>query len=151
MNSTIVTPEGLEKLKTELEYLKTEKRKQVSDRIKTAKEFGDLSENAEYQEAKDEQAFTEGKILNLENLIKTAVVADKNDDDQINVGNTIKVDREGQTLEFTIVGSTEGDPSNGKISVESPLGQAFVGKRLNEEFVVDLPAGKIQYKILEIK
>ncbi len=151
MNSTIVTPEGLEKLKTELEYLKTEKRKQVSDRIKTAKEFGDLSENAEYQEAKDEQAFTEGKILNLENLIKTAVVADKNDDDQINVGNTIKVDREGQTFEFTIVGSTEGDPSNGKISVESPLGQAFVGKRLNEEFVVDLPAGKIQYKILEIK
>ncbi|KKP91259.1 MAG: Transcription elongation factor GreA [Parcubacteria group bacterium GW2011_GWA2_36_10] len=151
MNSTIVTPEGLDKLKTELEYLKTEKRKQVSDRIKTAKEFGDLSENAEYQEAKDEQAFTEGKILNLENLIKTAVVADKNDDDQINVGNTIKVDREGQTFEFTIVGSTEGDPSNGKISVESPLGQAFVGKRLNEEFVVDLPAGKIQYKILEIK
>ncbi len=151
MNSTIVTPEGLEKLKTELEYLKTEKRKQVSDRIKTAKEFGDLSENAEYQEAKDEQAFTEGKILNLENLIKTAVVADKNDDDQINVGNTIKVDREGKTFEFTIVGSTEGDPSNGKISVESPLGQAFVGKRLNEEFVVDLPAGKIQYKILEIK
>jgi len=151
MNSTIVTPEGLDKLKTELEYLKTEKRKQVSDRIKTAKEFGDLSENAESQEAKDEQAFTEGKILNLENLIKTAVVADKNDDDQINVGNTIKVDREGQTFEFTIVGSTEGDPSNGKISVESPLGQAFVGKRLNEEFVVDLPAGKIQYKILEIK
>jgi transcription elongation factor GreA len=151
MNSTIVTPEGLEKLKTELEYLKTEKRKQVSDRIKTAKEFGDLSENAEYQEAKDEQAFTEGKILNLENLINTAVVADKIDDDQINVGNTIKVDREGQTLEFTIVGSTEGDPSNGKISVESPLGQAFVGKRLNEEFVVDLPAGKIQYNILEIK
>ena len=151
MNSTIVTPEGLEKLKTELEYLKTEKRKQVSDRIKTAKEFGDLSENAEYQEAKDEQAFTEGKILNLENLIKTAVVADKNDDDQINVGNTIKVDREGQVLEFTIVGSTEGDPSNGKISVESPLGQAFVGKRLHEEFIVDLPAGKIKYKILEIK
>lgn len=151
MNSTIVTPEGLEKLKAELEYLKTEKRKQVSDRIKTAKEFGDLSENAEYQEAKDEQAFTEGRILNLENLIKTAVVADKNDDDQINVGNTIVVDREGQVLEFTIVGSTEGDPSNGKISVESPLGQAFVGKRLNEEFAVNLPAGKIQYKILEIK
>jgi len=151
MNSTIVTPEGLEKLKIELEYLKTEKRKQVSDRIKTAKEFGDLSENAEYQEAKDEQAFTEGRILELENLIKTAVVADKNDDNKVSVGDTIKVDREGQVLEFTIVGSTEADPSNGKISVESPLGQAFFGKKLKEEFIVDLPAGKIKYKILEIK
>ena len=151
MHNTIVTPEGLEKLKAELEYLKTDKRKQVSDRIKTAKEFGDLSENAEYQEAKDEQAFTEGRIAELENLIKTSVLADKNDSDKINVGSMIKVDKAGQILDFTIVGSTEADPSIGKISVESPLGQAFLGKKINQEFSVELPIGLVKYKILEIK
>jgi transcription elongation factor GreA len=122
----------------------------VADRIKTAKAYGDLSENAEYQEAKDEQAFVEGRIIELDNIIKTSVVADKQDIDVVQVGSHIKVEKEDGVFEFTIVGSTEADPANGKISVESPLGEAFFGKAKNDELEIDLPMGKVKYKILEI-
>ena len=150
MDRKILTPKGLEKLEEELEYLKNIKRREVTERIKTAKAFGDLSENAEYQEAKDEQAFVEGRIIELDNIIKTAVVADKKDIDIVQVGSHIKVEKEGRVFEFTIVGSMEADPANGKISVESPLGDAFIGKSKNNELEVNLPIGVVKYKILDI-
>ncbi|MBT4349815.1 transcription elongation factor GreA [bacterium] len=150
MDRKILTPEGLEKLKEELEHLKNIKRREVTERIKTAKAFGDLSENAEYQEAKDEQAFVEGRIIELDNITKTAVVADKKDIDIVQVGSHVKVEKEDGVFEFTVVGSTEADPANGKISVESPLGNAFIGKSKNDELEVNLPIGVVKYKILDI-
>lgn len=152
MDNKILTKEGLQKLQEELEYLKTTKRPQVSDRIKSAKELGDLSENAEYQEAKEEQSFVEGRILELEHLIKTSLVAEKvKSDGSVQVGCHVKIDKEGQIMSFTIVGSTEADPMAGKISLESPFGEALMGKAVGDEVEVDLPGGKTKCKILEIK
>jgi len=155
MDKKVLTPEGLKKLKEELEHLTGTKRKEISDRIKIAKEFGDLSENAEYQEAKEQQAFIEGKILELESIIKTAVVADNNvtkDGKKIvRIGSQVLVARDDQNLSFTIVGSTEADPVNKKISLESPLGQALLDREVGDEVEVKLPLGIAHYKILEIK
>jgi len=152
MGSTVLTKEGLSKLQEELDYLQNTKKHQVADRIKLAKEFGDLSENAEYQEAKEEQAFVEGKILELQHLIKTAVLADENKKaGVVGVGTEVSVDKEGQQQRFFIVGSTEADPANSRISLESPLGGALLGKAVGDEVEVKLPAGKVIYKILSIK
>ncbi len=152
MNGRILTQEGLEKLQLELAELVTNKRKQVAERIKTAKEFGDLSENAEYQEAKEEQSFVEGRILELESIIKSSSVAETAPiKDIVSVGSTVKVERGDQVSEFTIVGSTEADPANNRISVESPLGSAFFGAKVGQEIEVNLPIGKTVYKILAIK
>lgn len=150
-NKKYLTPEGLEKIKQKLHHLKTVKRKEIADRIKTAKELGDLSENAEYQDAKDEQAFNEGQILELENIIRNAVVFSKNGQtDIVEIGNTVKVKVNGQEKEFTIVGSNEADPPKGRISNESPIGMALLGKRKGEKVEVEAPGGKNKYKILEI-
>ncbi|MFA6307691.1 MAG: transcription elongation factor GreA [Patescibacteria group bacterium] len=152
MDNKVLTKEGLAKLKEELEYLKTEKRPQISDRIKSAKELGDLSENAEYQEAKEDQSFIEGRILELEHLIKTsAVVETVKNNGIVQVGSQVKINRDGQNMNFTIVGSTEADPVQGKISLESPFGVALMGKAVNDEIEIDLPNGKIKCKILEIQ
>lgn len=154
MDKKVLSPEGLKNLQNELENLKTSKRKEISERIKIAKEFGDLSENAEYQEAKEQQAFIEGRILELELIIKTAVVADnsKSDGQQVvRIGSQVSVARDGQNLNFTIMGSTEADPANKKISLESPLGQALLGHKVGDEVEVKLPAGLARYKILDIK
>lgn len=151
MDRKIFTQSGLDKLKKELDVLKTEKRHQVADRIKQAKEFGDLSENAEYAEAKEEQAYVEGRILELEHLVKTAVVAEARTKDIVSVGCEVLVDKEGKELHFSIVGSTEADPASGKISFESPLGQALLDHKVDDEVEVESPAGKVRYKILEIK
>ncbi len=152
MNGRILTQEGLDKLKIELESLKINKRKEVAERIKNAKEFGDLSENAEYQEAKEEQSFVEGRILELESIIKSSTVADNHQVlDTVNIGSTIQVEKDKQTFEFTIVGSTEADPVNNRISVESPLGSAFLGAKIGQEVEINLPIGKTIYKILVIK
>ncbi|MBP9802024.1 transcription elongation factor GreA [Patescibacteria group bacterium] len=152
MNGRILTQEGLEKLQLELADLVTNKRKQVAERIKTAKEFGDLSENAEYQEAKEEQSFVEGRILELESIIKSSTVAETASvKDIVNIGSTVKVERDSKVSEFTIVGSTEGDPANNRISVESPLGAAFFGAKVGQEIEINLPIGKTIYKILAIK
>ena len=154
MDKKVFTQEGLNKLVEELDYLKNTKRHQVADRIKQAKEYGDLSENAEYQEAKDEQAFVEGHILELEHMVKSAVLVDEtssNNKGSVSIGSRVKVDRSGQVMEFTIVGSMEADPINKRISLESPLGSAMMDKKVGEEFEVDLPGGKTNYKILEIK
>ena len=152
MDNKVLTNEGLSKLKDELEHLKNEKRPQVSDRIKSAKELGDLSENAEYQEAKEEQSFVEGRILELEYLIKTSSIVEKGKNNgKVQVGCQVKIDKDGQIMSFTIVGSTEADPAQGKISLESPFGDALMGKSVGDEVEINLPSGKVKCRILEIQ
>ena len=150
----ILTLEGLAKLEQELEELKTVKRKEVAARIKEAISYGDISENSEYEEAKNEQAFIEGRILTLEKMLRNARIITNEDVDtgMVSVGSRVKVkDLEtGEIAEFTIVGSAESDPMNDKISNESPVGQALLGKTKGAVVDVQVPAGIIQYEILEI-
>ena len=150
----ILTQEGYNKIEEEVEYLKTVKRKEVAERIKVAISFGDLSENAEYDEAKNEQAQVEERIVKLENMLRKAVIIDESqiDSDTVTVGCTVKVydtDFE-EVVEYTIVGSAEADPYNGKISNESPVGKAFLGRHKGEDVEVQVPNGVVIYKILEI-
>ncbi|MBE3593305.1 MAG: transcription elongation factor GreA [Thermoanaerobacter sp.] len=151
----ILTYEGLKKLEEELEYLKTVKRAEVAEKIKQARAFGDLSENSEYDEAKNEQAFIEGRIATLEAMLKNAKVIDEEDIklDQVSIGCTVKVYDESynEELEYTIVGSAEADPMNNKISDESPIGKALLGKKVGDVVSVEVPAGIIKLKILEIR
>ncbi|RJO59272.1 transcription elongation factor GreA [Candidatus Parcubacteria bacterium] len=146
-----ITSEGLEKLKSELNILKTEKRKELADRIQEAKELGDLSENAEYQEAKNEQSFVEGRIVELENLLKNAQIISPSNSTIVQVGSTVETDLNQTIKTFYIVGSNEADPVNGRISNVSPLGQAFLGKRVGENVVVQTPGGELKAKIISIK
>ncbi len=149
-----LTENGLKQLEDELEYLKTKKRKEVSEKIKVALGFGDLSENSEYDEAKNEQAYVEARIVSIENMLKNAVVINENERDtsKVGIGATVKLmDIEfDEELTYKIVGSTEADPENGKLSDESPLGKALIGKSEGESIDVEAPAGVIQYKILQI-
>ena len=149
-----LTEDGLRQLEEELEYLKTKKRKEVSEKIKVALGFGDLSENSEYDEAKNEQAQVEARIVSLENKLKNAVVINDSDRDTsvVDIGATVKLlDIEfDEEVEYKIVGSTEADPDTGKLSDESPLGVAILGGKVGETVDVDAPAGIIQYKILQI-
>lgn len=151
----ILTYEGVKKIEQELEYLKTVKRKEVTQKIKTALSFGDLSENSEYDEAKNEQAFVEGRIATLENMLKNAKVIDEEDikTDTVSIGTTVKVkDLEfGDELEFTIVGSAEADPSTMKISNEAPIGKGLLGKKVGDKVVIQVPDGTTTFEILEIK
>ncbi|ABY92112.1 transcription elongation factor GreA [Thermoanaerobacter thermohydrosulfuricus] len=151
----ILTYEGLKKLEEELEYLKTVKRAEVAEKIKQARAFGDLSENSEYDEAKNEQAFIEGRIATLEAMLKNAKVIDEEDIklDQVSIGCTVKVYDESynEEVEYTIVGSAEADPMNNKISDESPIGKALLGKKVGDVVSVEVPAGIIKLKILEIR
>lgn len=151
----ILTYEGLKKLEEELEYLKTVKRAEVAEKIKQARAFGDLSENSEYDEAKNEQAFIEGRIATLEAMLKNAKVIDEEDIklDQVSIGCTVKVYDESynEEVEYTIVGSAEVDPMNSKISDESPIGKALLGKKVGDVVSVEVPAGIIKLKILEIR
>ncbi|MDR7319615.1 transcription elongation factor GreA [Brevibacillus nitrificans] len=150
----ILTPEGLSKLEQELEDLKTVKRKEVAARIKEAISFGDISENSEYEEAKNEQAFIEGRILTLEKMLRNARIITNEDVDTgvVSVGSRVKLkDLEfGDVVDYTIVGSAESDPMNNKISNESPVGQALLGKAKGAIVDVNVPAGVIQYEILDI-
>jgi transcription elongation factor GreA len=151
----ILTQSGLKKLEEELTYLKSVKRREVAARIKTAISFGDLSENAEYDNAKNEQAFIEGKIITLEKMIRNARLIEDNEvsKDIVGVGCTVRLqDMEAnEELEFTIVGTAESDPANNRISNESPVGQAIIGYPVGAEVDIKVPAGTIKYKILEIK
>jgi transcription elongation factor GreA len=151
----ILTPAGLKKLEEELEELKTVKRREVAERIKEAISFGDISENSEYEEAKNEQAFIEGRIITLEKMLRNARIINENDvnTEVVSVGSTVKLrDIEfDDIVEYTIVGSAESDPSNNKISNESPVGQALLGKPKGAIVDVHVPAGVIQYEILDIK
>jgi transcription elongation factor GreA len=145
-----VTKAGLEKLTSELQELKTVKRKEISDRIQDAKELGDLSENAEYAEAKEEQSFTEGRILDLENSIKNAVLIEEGASDIVVVGSTVDVESDGIARTYFIVGSSEADPAQGLISNESPLGEAFLGKRVGEGVEIEVPKGTLAFRITKI-
>jgi transcription elongation factor GreA len=151
--STYLTPEGLAKLKAELEYLRTVRRQEVAKRIQQAKEIGGTVDNAEYDQAKDEQAFIEGRILTLDNIIKNAIIISERigPSERVQVGSRVTVINEkGQMEQYIIVGSTEADPSQKKISNLSPIGKALLGKRVGEEAEVYVPAGRIRFKVVEI-
>lgn len=147
----VLTKEGLAKLENELDELKTVHRREVNDRIRQAKEFGDISENAEYEDAKQEQAFVEGRILRLEQMIRNARIIDASGStaEEVQLGASVRVKdlRSGEAFEFSIVGSTESDPPNKRLSNESPLGLALLGKRKGDTVDVETPRGKVQYKI----
>lgn len=148
---TFITSEGLEKLTEELKNLKTVKRREIAQRIQEAKELGDLSENAEYVEAKNEQAFVEGRISELEAIVKNAaIIKSEKNSEMVRVGSQVKVKADGKTHSYSIVGSNEADPKNGRISNESPLGQAFLGKRIGDSVEVQVPSGKRIFRILAI-
>lgn len=151
-NVTYLTRDGFEKLQVELDNLVRVRRKEIAARIQEAKELGDLSENAEYQEAKNEQAFNEGRIEELENTIKHAEIIeeDKKPSGVVQVGSTIKLSANGSISTFQIVGSNEADPANGKISNASPIGQAVLGKRLNEKISVKTPKGEAEYTVTSV-
>lgn len=151
---TLLTPEGVLMLEEELNNLKTVKRREVAGRIKLAIAFGDLSENSEYDEAKNEQAFMEGRIVTLENMLRNVRVIDDEEisTDIVSIGSTVKIlDIEyDETTVYTIVGSAESNPSKNKISNESPVGRALIGQRIGDKVDVNVPDGVIQFKILEI-
>lgn len=150
----IVTEEGLKKLQEELEYLKTTKRKEVVEAIRVALSFGDLSENSEYDEAKNEQAKTEARISELEESLKHVKVISDSEvtTDTVNVGNRVKVYDEDfeEEIEYVLVGSTEADPLENKISDQSPIGSALIGSKVDDVVEVTTPGGTIKLKILEI-
>lgn len=151
----ILTQEGFDNIEKELEYLRTEKRAEIAERIKVALGFGDLSENSEYDEAKNAQAENEAKIAELENKVRYAKIIDEKDIDTktVQIGNTVKLyDVEfDEEVEYTIVGSTEVNLEENKISNESPIGSALLGAKKGQEVDVEAPAGIIKYKILSIK
>ncbi len=151
----VMTQEGLDNLKKRLEYLKTVKRYEVAARIKTAREYGDLSENAEYDEAKSEQGFVEGEISELEAKIKKVKVIDDNDihTEDVGVGSIVKVkDLEfGDTEEYKIVGSSESDIAQNKLSNESPVGRGLIGAKVGQVVTIPIPDGEVQYEILDIR
>ena len=155
MKEVILTPEGYEKLKQEIEFLQTEKRREVAERIRVAREFGDIAENAEYDDAKNEQAMLEHKIAQLEDRLAHARVIDTDDVDTsvVSVGSVVRlrdVDAK-QTVEYHIVGSAEANPAEQKLSNESPVGKAIMGKKKGEVVEVAAPRGSLKFKILEIK
>jgi transcription elongation factor GreA len=151
----VLTKEGLEKMERELDDLKSVHRREVNDRIRQAKEFGDLSENAEYEDAKQEQAFIEGRIMKLESMIRNARLIDESEyaADEVHLGATVKVKdvKSGSTHEFWIVGSAEADPVNQRISNESPLGRSLIGHKKGETVDVVAPRGIVKYKIETIR
>ena len=151
----LLTQEGYDKIENELEYLKTEKRAEIAERIKVALGFGDLSENSEYDEAKNAQAANEDKILEFEAKLRYAKIIDESEIDTktVQIGNIVKVyDMEfEEEVEYTIVGSTEVNLAENKISNESPIGAALLGKKKNEIVTVNAPAGIMKFKILSIK
>ena len=153
---SVITPEGLEKLKEEIEHLSTVKRREVAARIKEAREFGDISENAEYDDAKNEQALLEQRISQLEERLRRATVVDGKDLDTevVNVGSLvhIKDQKTGESKKFHIVGVTEADPLENKLSNESPIGKALVGSKKNDVVEVEVPRGpNKEFKITKIE
>ncbi|WP_028274723.1 transcription elongation factor GreA [Atopococcus tabaci] len=149
-----MTLEGKEKLEKELDHLKSVKRKEVVERIKIARSFGDLSENSEYESAKDEQAFVEGRISTLENMLQHAEIIDSSNGakDEVSLGRTVTFvelpDEEEE--EYTIVGKAEADPFSGKISNESPIAQALLGKKVGDEVAIETPGGAVNIRITNI-
>jgi transcription elongation factor GreA len=154
VKEVILTPEGHEKLKEEIEYLSTEKRREVAQRIKTAREFGDIAENAEYDDAKNEQALLEHRIAQLEERLRNARVITKKEisKDVVSIGSRVKlrdVDAK-ETIEYRIVGSAEANPMENKLSNESPVGKAIIGKKKGDTVEVAAPRGTLKFKIMDI-
>lgn len=153
---TLVTKEGLKKLKDELEYLKNTKRREVAQRLKEAISYGDLSENSEYEEAKNEQAFVEGRIIELERKIKNAKIITEHDSKksgkEANIGSHITIVKVGEDEQesYTIVGATEADPFESKISNESPIGKAVLGNVKGDIVTVSTPSGVVRYEIVKV-
>lgn len=151
----ILTLDGLKKLEQELEHYKSVKRREVAQRIKEAIEFGDISENSEYEDAKNEQAMIEGRILTLEKMLRNARVIDEGDihTDVVSIGSTILLkDLDfGDEIDYTIVGSAEADPAKNKISNESPVGKAVLGQKTGSIVEVSVPAGLLRYQVLNIR
>lgn len=152
---TFMTEEGYQKTVERLNFLKTTKRQEVANKIAEARSYGDLSENSEYDIAREEQASTEAEIFDLENKLKSAVIIDPNKVDTKKVGVgckvTIKNVKTNQTFEYSIVGDTDSDPLNGMISNASPIGAGLMGKKVDEIAVIKTPAGLVQFKILNIQ
>jgi transcription elongation factor GreA len=153
---SVITPEGLEKLRDEIQQLTTVKRREVAERIKEAREFGDISENAEYDDAKNEQALLEQRIAQLEERVRRATVIDEKDlgTDEVKVGSTVHVkdQKSGDSQKFQIVGSAEANPAEHKLSNESPIGRALLGHKRNDVVSVDVPRGpKKKLKITKIE
>ena len=145
-----LTKEGLEQLQKELNELKTVRKREVAGRIERAKELGDLSENAEYQDAKDEMAFMEGRIMELENVVSRAEVIDHKGGDTVTVGSTVTITSGQINKTYTIVGPNEAKPAEGRISNESPLARALIGHRLGDEVTIQTPGGSVVYKVEKV-
>lgn len=151
MTGKYFTKEGLEKIKKELEYLKTKKRKEISKRIEEAASFGDLSENAAYTEAKEEQAFLEGKIMELENKVREGKIIEEGVKEKAEIGSTVVVVSEAGEESYTFVDSAEANPLENKISYSSPLGKIFFGKKAGDKAELSIDGDKIKYEIKEIR
>ncbi len=151
----ILTKEGLAKLETELEHLKSVRREEVAERIKQAIAFGDISENSEYEDAKNEQAFIEGRIMSLENTLRNARLMEETDGptDIVSLGSRVKLQelKSGREVSITLVSSVESKLKDGKISDESPVGAAIIGKQVDSIVEVEAPAGIIRYKVLSVE
>lgn len=151
----ILTAEGLKKIEQKFDHLKSVRRREVAERIKQAIEFGDISENSEYEDAKNEQAFIEGEIITLEKMLRNSKLIDEDEvgTDVVSIGATVVLkDLEfGDELEYAIVGSAEADPAELKISNESPVGQAILGQKIGSVVEVNVPAGILKYEVLEIR
>jgi transcription elongation factor GreA len=155
LKEVLLTPEGYEKLKGEIEYLSNDKRREVAERIKTAREFGDISENSEYDDAKNEQAMLEHRISQLEERMKSARVISKSEisTDAVTIGTKVRLRdlQAKKTFEYFIVGSAEANPAEQKLSNESPVGKAIIGKKKGETVEVAAPRGAMKFKIMDIK
>ncbi len=153
MQRTLVTREGLEKMQKELDELRSTKRAEIAQRLKAAIAMGDLSENSEYDEAKNAQAFLEGRILQLEQQIRTAQVIEKVAKDRVDVGSTVLIEDMEEHLQekVTIVGSTESNPFEGRISNESPVGRALMGAKAGDTVEAEAPNGVLKYKVIYIE
>lgn len=151
-NDLLITKSGLEKLKKEYKLLTERKRVEVAEKIKSAREFGDISENSEYDAAREEQAFVEGRISELEEILKKAKVSDttKEKGGFVTIGSQVCVHLEGEEQTFEIVGSPEADPSQNKISHDSPLGKALMGRKVGDRIEIEAPVGILNYTILAV-
>lgn len=146
-----ISADGLKKLEAELIELRTVKRQEVADRIHAAMQFGDYSENSELEQAKNDQAFLEGRIMTLEQMVKNAVVIDENGHhDKVEIGSHVRLDLDGETVEYVIVGSAEAAPAKGRISNESPVGKALLGHHTGDTVSVLVPKGAVQMKVLAV-
>lgn len=146
-----LTKDRARELEEELKELKEKRRPEVAERLKRAKEYGDLSENSEYSEAREEQELVERRIFELEELLRNAIIIKKTKGDTVEVGSTVTVEKDKQILRYTIVGSYDVNPEEGKISDESPLGRAFLHHKIGDAVIVTTPAGQIVYKIIKIE